>query len=415
MMTVDGPPSDVSDVSDVSMQSMTRRYTLALLFIAGGMFVAYALLAIQLSDGRGDAAAVNVSGRQRMFSQRIAALARLITREDLSPTRRNEAMVQLRSAVATMDRSQTILTTGFPVRPGLQRRADTEVETFLATARRVLRTRDVSAADELVDIATRGELLRDLDAVVMAYQERSEARLERFKKTEMMLLLGGLSILAIEAWFVFRPLVRSSQRSMQALSSSNRELQEFAYRISHDLRAPLTSSLGIVEVARDAAAEGDVEEVQDSLVHIQRSMQRVVRTVSDITSLMKTKMAATERLNIDVIATVHATVDRFRAGDQGKCLDVSIEPTAAARANPHATTYPKLIDQCVSNLLSNSAKYGGEGLTRAEIRIDRHGTAFTVTVTDDGLGIPEEFHDRIFQMFERFHPREADGTGGTDH
>ncbi|HLY56885.1 MAG TPA: diguanylate cyclase [Stellaceae bacterium] len=197
---------------------MTRAYVAALTAIAL-LSAGIHLILSHVIDQQHDAATViNVAGRQRMLSQRIALLGSDLATGDES------ARVPLAQAADLMERSHRALIHGGDLgitnRPspevgalffGGSSALDAEVPAYVATARTVLAAPDAAgrtAAALRLRHDALGSLLPDLDRVVGTLEGESNARVVWLLRTQKVVLAILLSTLAAEALFVFRPLVR---------------------------------------------------------------------------------------------------------------------------------------------------------------------------------------------------------------
>tara|TARA_R110002049_G_scaffold2311_4_gene16854 strand:- start:1672 stop:2166 length:495 start_codon:yes stop_codon:yes gene_type:complete len=109
---------------------------------------------------------------------------------------------------------------------------------------------------------------------------------------------------------------------------------------------------------------------------------------------------------VDLAALMADVVDQLGAAisESGAQLDIAALPTVRAD--------PLLMRQVLQNLVSNAIKYRGTETPRIEIRAHCDPEAWTVSVTDNGIGIDPKFFEKIFAPFQRLHSREAySGTG----
>lgn len=379
---------------------MTRRYSLAVAAIAIGMLIAYLVIVRQISNARNDAAAINISGRQRMLSQRIALL---LKKPDVNRS-------EIETLVTQMRLSQRALSVDDPVDSRLQNDTDQMVDDFLTTVETGISNHpDAAAAGQrAIELASGTVLLSNLDQTVTRYQQRSESRVDRFRQLEGWLLTAGLVMLSFEVIFVFRPMVNIAKRSLSELKTSNHELKEFAYRISHDLRAPVVSSLGIVAMTRDSVAEDQFDEVKPALSHLHRSLKRAERTIDDITALLHLKQSRwlPSKINLAQVidSAVQACEDTEGAVDVDWRVDVRFGGDVLVAEPPLSMT--------LKNLFENAIKYRDRSADPwIRVTAMKNQDEVQIEVEDNGVGIPKQFEDRIFKMFERFHPSLASGTG----
>jgi diguanylate cyclase (GGDEF)-like protein len=204
----------------ISVRALTASYLIALLVIAGLSIATHAMLDFGLRCDEGSAAIINVTGRQRMLSQRIAALAAEYRLGD--PTARDA----LHTAIATFETAHDSLVSTLSAAPkddgganqlqvlyfGSPRALDAQVRDFAAAARRVtdLAPNDPAMAPLLARIfaASRTLLLNDLNQVVAIHQQESERRLRDLEYLQWGILAVVLATLTMEAMVIFRPMIR---------------------------------------------------------------------------------------------------------------------------------------------------------------------------------------------------------------
>jgi len=202
-------------------KSFTVRYTFALTLVAL-LSIGAGLSALRIVDAQSDSAAeVNIAGRQRMLSQRIALLSDMyIEAEGLD---RDAVEATLRSAISTMVRSQEALLAGNPsfgldgtpserVQALYDEGVAADVVLFTDDATRLVDGGDGPVANAALvrslQAEAAGPLILKLDAVVTAYQVESEEKIAEIANEEKIVLAATLVALLLEAAFVFRPMSR---------------------------------------------------------------------------------------------------------------------------------------------------------------------------------------------------------------
>ncbi|QDS94265.1 Phytochrome-like protein cph1 [Roseimaritima multifibrata] len=414
----------------VTHRSLTAYYGVALAIVASMLLLAFLTLAWQLGKNQGDASLINISGRQRMLSQRIPLLASSLV--NAGPDQNTgEIRDDLLDAVDLMQESQDWLTgavngqasPGRPMSSSLQKLyfgddgVESLVRAHIADASRLATITELnhttpeakSLANTIRQRAISPGLLEKLDRIVEQYESEAELKLQRFWWLEFSFLLIGLCALAAEVKFIFRPMVQSVIKNVSELQSANRELLEFAYRISHDLRAPILSSIGIVAITKDALNENDVEEAKESLNHIGRALNRVSKTSEDIVQLTKLRMA---EVNAETFRLSQVIEESLAAvSHMSGYANVAIQIDRLHGDLIH--TKRTFVNHSIENLLSNAIKYQDSNKDRPSIKIEAtvENETCIVSVTDNGLGIAAEYQPRIFSMFQRFHPKVSFGSG----
>lgn len=198
--------------------------------------------------------------------------------------------------------------------------------------------------------------------------------------------------------------------SREALERRNDELAEFAYRTSHDLRAPLVTSGALLERAASFLEADQPGDAADAI----RRAREVLGGLEDFT----VNILQLAREGVEPVET-----KRFAPGElvAEALTRVSGVPGFDAIRIESIDGHPKELDSdrdrvriIIENLVSNAVKYHDPGEPESWVRIETIATPddrFALEIEDNGLGIPEVHHDRVFEMFARFHPRVSNGTG----
>ncbi len=192
------------------------------------------------------------------------------------------------------------------------------------------------------------------------------------------------------------------------LASANRELESFAYSISHDLRAPLRGIDGFSQMALEEYGDKLEAEGRGYLERVRAAAQRMGHLIDDILELSRVSRHAMRRERVDLSRLAAELMEEIREGDLLRRVEVAIAPDCAAEGDP------RLLRVLLQNLLENAWKYTAR---QAEARIDfgseRLDTGETAFfVRDDGVGFDMQYADRLFSPFQRLHsPEEFPGSG----
>ncbi len=181
------------------------------------------------------------------------------------------------------------------------------------------------------------------------------------------------------------------------LTKSNSELDKFVYSVSHDLRAPLSSIMGIVEITE--------EETQDKLVleHlslVKGSIKRLDGFIMDILEYSRNSRLELKKENInfrEILDTITENL-KFMGGSNSK-IKITIDI-----ANEKQFVSDKIrINSVLNNLISNSIRYHNPEIKDpfVNIKIDMSDTETNIIVKDNGIGISKENIDKVFEMFYR--------------
>jgi len=189
------------------------------------------------------------------------------------------------------------------------------------------------------------------------------------------------------------------------LERSLKELDQFAYIASHDLKVPLRGvkqlSSWIVEDAGGLLPEGS----KGHLAKMQGRIERMERLLDDLLMYSRVGRSYYDSLErIDTGALVKEIVD---------LLAPPPTFTVAVQARmPTLTTSRMLLELVFKNLIENAIRHHHRGGGRVEVAAVEWDNAIEFSITDDGPGIQEQFHERIFQIFQTLQPRDKVDTTG---
>jgi PAS domain S-box-containing protein len=191
------------------------------------------------------------------------------------------------------------------------------------------------------------------------------------------------------------------------LEASTRELDAFAYSVSHDLRAPLRSLAGFSEVLLEDYSDRLDETGQGYLNRIEANAARMARMIDDLLDLSRATRVELRRERVDVSAVARDVLDELRDSDPDRHVQATVADELVASGDPH------LIRLVLHNLLGNAWKFTSRRAP-AVIRVDsivRHHTP-VFTVSDNGAGFDMRYNAKLFDPFQRLHStNDFEGTG----
>jgi diguanylate cyclase (GGDEF)-like protein/PAS domain S-box-containing protein len=229
-------------------RALTLRYVIALSLVATLSTAAWISLHLVISEQKSTAAVVNVSGRQRMLSQRTALYSNLLVNAPLAE--RPAIRAKLKEAIDLMARSHRGLTHGDAALelPGVMSAQvhamyfdgpdplDRQVETYIGSVQALLQQDDgtLTADDPRLRYITRTApttLVTALDRMVYQYQLEGEASIARLQKAETAFWAITLLLLVLEALLIFRPFTRHVRTIIAKLQSVTEQLQQHQGRL----------------------------------------------------------------------------------------------------------------------------------------------------------------------------------------
>lgn len=198
----------------------------------------------------------------------------------------------------------------------------------------------------------------------------------------------------------------SLRQKTEELERSNRDLEQFASVVSHDLQAPLRTITSYLELLREryhGKLDKNADEFIDFTVEGARRMQDLLR---DLLQFSRVTMRGQPFSEVDAgqaLARVEAN------------LHAAIRESGARvihDALPVVTADASQLVRLFQNLLDNAIKYRGPAPPRIHVSARGEGHDWVFSVRDNGMGIAPEHHERVFLIFRRLHPRHRyPGTG----
>jgi light-regulated signal transduction histidine kinase (bacteriophytochrome) len=192
------------------------------------------------------------------------------------------------------------------------------------------------------------------------------------------------------------------------LQDANRELEAFAYSVSHDLRSPLRAVEGFAKILlRDYTGKLLDETAADYMRRMSAAIQRMGHLIADLLGLSRLSRQEMTRNNVNLSEMAEGILSEFQSREPERQVCVEIEPELSGRADPH------LIHVVLENLLGNAWKYTGKtpvAKIHFGVAADRDAPAYYVR--DNGAGFDMKHADQLFAPFQRLHRSdEFEGNG----
>lgn len=200
--------------------------------------------------------------------------------------------------------------------------------------------------------------------------------------------------------------IRVEERTAE-LAAANREMEAFAFTVSHDLRAPLRHVAGFAEILREHLGASLDEEGQECLDTIVASAERMGHLIDDLLKLSRLGRTAMNSTKVDLRCLVDEAIAELAPSMSGRSIDWHIGRLPCVFADR------TLLRNVVVNLLSNAIKYTRKR-DRAFIEIgsEKRDDEVVCFVRDNGAGFDMQFADKLFGVFQRLHAAdEFEGTG----
>lgn len=204
-------------------------------------------------------------------------------------------------------------------------------------------------------------------------------------------------------------LSRSLQSTITKLKEVDQSREEFVANVSHELKTPITS-IRVLADSLMGMEQAPVELYQEFMADISDEIDRESKIIDDLLSMVKMGKAAAE-LNVaqvDINALIQQILKRLRPIAQKRNVELVFESIRDVVADVDETK----LSLAINNLVENAIKYNVEnGWVRVVLDADHK--FFYVKVADSGIGIPEDYQERVFDRFYRVDKARSRETGGT--
>lgn len=195
-------------------------------------------------------------------------------------------------------------------------------------------------------------------------------------------------------------------RDISERKAMEQDLKDFVYVVSHDLQSPLHTVLSFAKRLRKAT-EGKLDDKgEKSIGYVIGGAERMVDLIRDLAeySRIETRGRVLEPTRLG--DHVEAALENLRSGIEESRAELIVEDMPVVLGDS-----TQLI-QLVQNLVANALKFCSDSQPKVRLAAQSMGDLWKISVEDNGIGIREEFQQRIFQVFQRLHTQdEYPGTG----
>ncbi|MFO7559851.1 MAG: ATP-binding protein [Desulfobacterales bacterium] len=257
------------------------------------------------------------------------------------------------------------------------------------------------------EVARNSEINR-LVAETMENGENREEDVVFFGNEERLLNVQSTVLRNPEGDEIGALLVLNNVTKMRQLENIRRD---FAANVSHEIKTPLTAIKGFVETLR-FGGDKKPEETERFLLIIEKHVDRLTAIINDLLQLSRiertgeAEQAEPETCDLEDILQTAIQICGKMAKERNIIVRLSCE--AGLRVRVDRT----LLEQSVVNLLDNAIKYSGEK-SEVSINAKSRGNEIRIEVCDQGIGIEEKHHSRLFERFYRVDTSRSRKLGGT--
>jgi signal transduction histidine kinase len=191
----------------------------------------------------------------------------------------------------------------------------------------------------------------------------------------------------------------------EVLTKTNTELDNFVYSTSHDLRAPLASVMGLINIARRS---NDIKEVHQCMEMMLSRVNRLDDFIHEIIDFSKNSRTDVQQERVHINRIVHDILDNLKHSSTGAEIDFDID----IPDNLYLNTDTSRLTIILNNLIGNAIKYSDSSKENSFVRIEaaKADKGLAISINDNGIGIEREHQPKIFDMFYRASER-SKGSG----
>ena len=200
----------------------------------------------------------------------------------------------------------------------------------------------------------------------------------------------------------FKNLEIQKENLLSELAKSNEELQEYAHIVSHDLKSPLRNINALVSWLKEDNIDKLDSESVGNFELIGMTLEKMEQLISDILNYSTIGSPVREKKPVNLDDVVHGLIDIIYKPDHIKVEVLNTLPTL----NGDETK----LQQLFQNLISNAIKFIDKEEGLVKIMANELPTHYQFYIQDNGIGIEDKFHDRIFKIFHVLN-KNKDSTG----
>lgn len=197
--------------------------------------------------------------------------------------------------------------------------------------------------------------------------------------------------------------ITERKRMEQALRETNKNLEEFTYVASHDLRSPLRGIADLLEWIKEDLEPNTLPDVSNNLDRIDIRIKRMEQLIDNLLTYAKAGKKDAIAEEVDVNLLLDRTIDLLEVPASLRLIrDIQLT---------QLTAFCTPLETVLRNLISNAIKHHDTKVGSILIRSQVDHNFCHFSICDDGPGIPEAAHERIFRLFQTVTSSERSGTG----
>jgi signal transduction histidine kinase len=311
-------------------------------------------------------------------------------------------------------------------KPALEDLYKSAADFYAATGNYKLSNEFLNSHVEIKNEMVNEQSLRKLKSKKTAYelqkrdQEIKDLKKDRDIQTVKMwtFVAAGLSICPFILLLIFGyAKLRKTKKQLEetnrliesqndALEESNKELEEFAYVASHDMREPIRTIRSFNSLLKKRYGEVLGEQGMEFVNFIDNASARMDTMLTDLLNYSRVN---SNKDNMEVINLADSAVlaaKNLTSKFYGQDIKLNVGDL------PNVNVNPIQMERLFQNLIANGVKYNDKEEKIINITHERNSNTYVIAVNDNGIGIPEEYQHKVFEIFRRLHgTAEYEGSG----
>ena len=234
-------------------------------------------------------------------------------------------------------------------------------------------------------------------------------RPEKFNPIERSIVyaLLFLFLFTVTKYFMdqIRRLIGELEKKNKKIEMAYNDTDQFGHRISHDLKAPLRNMNSYAALLKKDASKNKTDNLEKYTNEIYNNGIKMTKMIDDVLSYSKLNASETEKREI-------VKLDELIEPIRDSLTLIYPNSKINLSNNGHVFGTKTKLTMLMQNLIENGIKYNENKTQEVDISFERQNGHHIIHVADNGIGISDEYHDQIFNLFSRLHAdSEYEGTG----